>query len=68
MGNPYMWRAFPNVAAYMTLYSTVQPSETAAVKALFGEIAISGKLPVSIPGLARAGEGLSMAARTANGQ
>ena len=68
MGNPYMLRSFTGVAAYLALYSTVPPSEVSAVKALFGEIAISGKLPVSIPGLARVGDGISLAARTAGGQ
>jgi beta-N-acetylhexosaminidase len=58
LGNPYLLRNFPDVAAYMTTYSTVPPSEIAAVKALFGEIAIGGKLPVSIPGLAKYGDGI----------
>jgi beta-N-acetylhexosaminidase len=62
MGNPYLLRNFPDVAAYMTTYSTVPPSEIAAVKALFGEIAIGGKLPVSIPGFAQYGDGISLAA------
>jgi beta-N-acetylhexosaminidase len=62
MGNPYLLRSFPDVAAYMTTYSTVPPSEVSAVKALFGEIAIGGKLPVSIPGLAQYGDGISLAA------
>ena len=52
LGNPYLLRNFPQVAAYIATYSTVPVSETAAVKALFGETAISGKLPVSIPGFA----------------
>lgn len=58
MGNPYLLRNFPEVAAYMTTYSTVPPSEIAAVKALFGEIPISGKLPVTIPGFAQYGDGI----------
>jgi len=62
MGNPYLLRNFPDVAAYMTTYSTVPPSEISAVKALFGEIAIGGKLPVSIPGFAQYGDGISLAA------
>ena len=65
MGNPYMVRAFPNVAAYVALYSTVPPSEISAVKALFGEIEVAGKLPVSIPGMARIGEGIHLPARLA---
>jgi beta-N-acetylhexosaminidase len=58
LGNPYLLRNFPEVAAYMTTYSTVPPSEVAAAKAVFGEIAIGGKLPVTIPGFAQYGEGI----------
>jgi beta-N-acetylhexosaminidase len=58
MGNPYLLRNFPNVAAYLATCSTVRPSEIAAAKALFGEIPITGRLPVSIPGFANAGEGI----------
>ncbi len=62
MGNPYLLRNFPDVAAYMTTYSTVPPSEISAAKALFGEIAIGGKLPVSIPGFSQYGDGIGVAA------
>jgi beta-N-acetylhexosaminidase len=58
MGNPYLLRNFPGVAAYLATYSTVPPSETAAARALFGDIEISGKLPVSIPGFANVGDGI----------
>jgi beta-N-acetylhexosaminidase len=61
LGNPYLLRNFPDVSAYMTTYSTVPPSEISAVKALFGEIATGGKLPVSIPGFAEYGDGISLA-------
>jgi beta-N-acetylhexosaminidase len=68
MGNPYLLRNFPNVAAYMATYSTVPPSEVAAVKALWGEIGVHGHLPVTIPGQAALGEGIELAAtRTAAG-
>jgi beta-N-acetylhexosaminidase len=60
LGNPYLLRNFPEAAAYMATYSTVAPSEIAAVKALFGEIAIEGKLPVSIPGFAQTGDGIML--------
>jgi beta-N-acetylhexosaminidase len=63
LGNPYLLRAFPDAAAYMTTYSSVPPSELSAVKALYGEIAISGKLPVTIPGLAKYGDGITVAAK-----
>jgi beta-N-acetylhexosaminidase len=39
----------------------VPVSEISAVKALFGEIPISGRLPVEIPGVAQLGDGLNRA-------
>ena len=63
LGNPYLLRQFPDVAAYMTGYSTVAPAEIAAVKALFGEIPFRGTLPVTIPGLAKRGDGIQLPAR-----
>jgi len=68
LGNPYLLRNFPDVAAYIAMYSTVPPSEVAVVKALFGDIAIGGKLPVSIPGFAQYGDGIAVAASRAGSQ
>ena len=61
LGNPYLLRTFPNVTSYITTYSSVPVAEIATVKALFGEIAIGGKLPVTIPGLAKYGDGIALA-------
>ena len=62
LGNPYLLRDFPNVAAYLATFSNVPPSEIAAVKALFGEMAIRGHMPVSIPGLVAYGGGIQLQA------
>jgi len=62
LGNPYLVRSFPKAAAFLLTFSTVPPSESAAVAALFGEIPISGHLPVTIPGVAKIGEGMQLAA------
>jgi beta-N-acetylhexosaminidase len=59
-GNPYLLKDFPRVAAYIATFSPTPPAETAVVKALFGEIAITGKLPVSIPGFAQYGDGIQL--------
>jgi beta-N-acetylhexosaminidase len=60
-GSPYFLRHFPEVDAYVCLYrNTAQAQETAA-KALFGEIEVNGRLPVSIPGLYPIGHGIKMA-------
>lgn len=58
LGNPYLLRSFPDVTAYMATFSTAATAETAAVKVLFGEIPAQGRLPVSIPGYAKSGEGM----------
>jgi beta-N-acetylhexosaminidase len=67
MGNPYMIGDFPAIQNYVCAFSNATVSETAAVKAVFGEIAIGGHLPVTIPGIANRGEGLERPAHTASG-
>ena len=62
LGNPYLLRSFPSVTAYLATFSSVAPSEAAAVKALWGEIDMRGRLPVSIPGLAARGDGMQVKA------
>ena len=62
MGNPYLVRSFPNVQAYITTYSTTPTSEAALIKTLFGEVPITGHLPVSIPGFAKYGDGIQLPA------
>jgi len=63
MGNPYLARDFPAIENYVCAFSNASVSETAAVKAIFGEIPISGHLPVTIPGIANRGDGLERPAR-----
>ncbi len=67
MGNPYLAADFPKIENYMCTFSNASVSEIAAVKALFGEIAIHGHLPVSIPNVAARGAGLERTVQVANG-
>jgi len=60
LGNPYLVRSFPKAAAFLLTFGTVPPSETAAVQAMFGESPVRGHSPVTIPGVARLGEGLQL--------
>ncbi len=64
LGNPYLLRDFPDIASYAATFSTSTTSEMAAAKAISGEIPITGKMPVSIPGLAKIGDGLDVPARS----
>ncbi len=71
VGNPYLADDFPNVPTYICTFSNASTSEVAAVKALFGEIPIRGKMPVTLPNIAQRGTGIERpvtTASTANGR
>ena len=65
MGNPYVAQDFPAIQNYLCTFSNASVSETSAVKALFGEIAIHGHLPVSIPNVAQRGAGIERPSQAA---
>jgi len=67
MGNPYVVSEFPKIENYLCTFSSEPVSEVSAVKGLFGEIAIRGHLPVSIPNVAQRGAGLERQAHLAKG-
>jgi beta-N-acetylhexosaminidase len=67
MGNPYLASDFPKIENYMCTFSNATVSEVAAIKALFGEIPIRGRLPVTIPNVAPRGTGLERPAQVAQG-
>jgi beta-N-acetylhexosaminidase len=52
---PYDLAAFPAAPTFLCAYSILKPSMQALARALFGQARFVGKLPVSIPGLYRAG-------------
>jgi len=58
LGSPYVISGFNEVENYLCTFSSATVSESAAVKALFGEIPIHGRSPVTIAGIAARGAGL----------
>ncbi len=62
-GSPYLLRQFPEVPAYVCAYGAAESSQRAAISALFGEFAVGGRLPVTLPDLYAYGHGLSLPAR-----
>uniref|UniRef100_E6QLE0 beta-N-acetylhexosaminidase n=1 Tax=mine drainage metagenome TaxID=410659 RepID=E6QLE0_9ZZZZ len=61
-GNPYIGSSFPDVATYLCTFSNTPGSATAAVRAIFGEIPITGQLPVEIPGIGARNSGIQLPA------
>lgn len=57
-GSPYLLKAFDGIGTCLAAYSAFPVSQKAAARALLSEIAITGKLPVSIPELYPRGHGL----------
>lgn len=62
-GNPYVATFLLDLPAVLLTYDFYDHAEQAAVRALAGEAAISGKLPITLPGLFDAGHGLERPAR-----
>jgi beta-N-acetylhexosaminidase len=61
-GSPYLIERFPNAKTWLAEFSTNEVSQRAAARALFGQSAISGEIPVTVPGTAKRGDGLQVAA------
>jgi beta-N-acetylhexosaminidase len=57
-GNPYTGASVPGIQTYLCTFSNTQIAASSLASALFGEIPIHGRLPVTIPGLAPRGAGL----------
>ena len=62
-GNPYLLAALPESPGYLIAWGAHEVSQNAAVRALIGREAISGRLPVSIPPYHGIGDGLTLSAR-----
>lgn len=65
LGSPYLAGDFPEVENYLCTFSGMPVSELSAVKALFGEMPIHGKMPVTVPNVAERGSGIEVPVRTA---
>ncbi|MDH3205473.1 MAG: serine hydrolase [Gemmatimonadota bacterium] len=60
-GNPYLLSAVPDVGSYVLAWGDREVSQRAALSALFGEEAISGRLPIPLPPFHALGGGLDRA-------
>jgi len=60
-GSPYLIERFPKAQTWLAAFSTNEVLQRAAARALFGQIEISGKIPVTVPGTATLGDGIRVA-------
>lgn len=58
LGNPYLIRQFPNVGTYLVTYGVADVLERAGARAAMGNTAVSGRIPVSLPGFFKRGDGM----------
>lgn len=63
-GNPYLLQSFPELRTYMVAYGDMPSLQQAAARAVLGEIELTGKLPISLPGLYPRGTGIQLKAQT----
>jgi len=63
LGSPFVGELGAKLPALLVTYELGDAPEAAAVRAICGESPISGRLPVSLPGLFAAGHGLDRAAQ-----
>jgi beta-glucosidase-like glycosyl hydrolase/CubicO group peptidase (beta-lactamase class C family) len=61
-GSPYLIENFPDSKTWLAEFSTNDVSQRAAVRALFGQVATQGQIPVTVPGTQKRGDGIHVAA------
>jgi beta-N-acetylhexosaminidase len=59
-GNPYLLMSFPELRTYMVAYGDMPSLQQAAARAVLGQIDVTGKLPISLPGLYARGTGIQL--------
>jgi CubicO group peptidase (beta-lactamase class C family) len=52
LGSPYLMEGFPEATTWLSAFSFQDIAQRAAARALLGDIGVSGKLPVTLPGAA----------------
>jgi len=61
-GSPYLISTFPGAKSWIGEFSTNDVSQRAAVRALFGQTPIKGRIPVTVPDTVKRGDGMQVPA------
>ena len=59
-GNPYLLQSFPGLGTYVVAYGDMPSLQRAAARAVLGQVDVTGKLPISLPGLYPRGTGIQL--------
>ncbi len=59
-GNPYILSSFPELRTYLIAYGDMSSLQRAAARSLLGTQSITGRLPISLPGLHPRGTGIQL--------
>ncbi|MEP6920803.1 MAG: glycoside hydrolase family 3 N-terminal domain-containing protein [bacterium] len=59
-GNPYLLQNFPRLSTYLVAYGDMPALQQASARAILGEINVTGKLPITLPGLYPRGTGIQL--------
>ncbi|HEX6125939.1 MAG TPA: glycoside hydrolase family 3 N-terminal domain-containing protein [Pyrinomonadaceae bacterium] len=59
-GNPYLLGSFPDIKTYIVAYGDMPSLQRAAARSILGTQDITGKLPISLPGLHPRGTGIQV--------
>ena len=59
-GNPYLLHGFPGLRTYVVAFGDMPSLQQAVARALMGEIDVTGRLPISLPGLYPRGTGIQV--------
>ncbi|MFC1528186.1 glycoside hydrolase family 3 N-terminal domain-containing protein, partial [Candidatus Neomarinimicrobiota bacterium] len=59
-GNPYIIRDFPNIPTYLCAWENQVDLQEAGARTILGVNGVNGKLPISIPDVAKRGAGINL--------
>jgi beta-N-acetylhexosaminidase len=61
-GSPYVVKHFPEARTWLGIFSNADVAQRAAARAIFGQVPISGRIPVNVPAAVSIGAGIDLPA------
>jgi beta-N-acetylhexosaminidase len=61
-GSPYVIKQYPEAKTWIGVFSNADVAQRAAARAIFGQVPVSGRIPVNVPGAVCMGAGMVLPA------